>query len=622
MRGFITSNQRDAIAASWDRCARQYNLRHDTGRPIMRLQSSEVAPRLEQIVESTGGRQGFFQHLASVAGEIGHCLVVTDADGVSVRIEHSGATSGSDGWNGIALGSCWDERVAGTNGVSMALRTGHAVTVRGADHYFSTLRQFACTGVPVLDANGGMIGAINLVSVDRGNRADYLFSQQLLAKTAHRIQRNLFEKEFNEAMLVTVSRGGRDHVLSEDALVAVNEAGMIIGATSTVSACLDDANAASLKGQAFEAIFNVDSKRLVNVPERVLSMPGNHGPAVNLTVALPRTATPGRVSKLRPPPPARKRRLPPSLQQLAIGSHSMAASCRRAQEMLNNIAMLYLEGETGTGKSALVAALLQSDFHDAQVFDLDCATLGDSNADKDHLRMVIEQARVVSSMPYSKGAPTTLVFDNVDEMPRASQADLRRFLNEMEVHRHKGDDHGQDGRLRVVSTSRKPLIDAVNSGHFRDDLYYLLTGSKVFLPPLRMREHPEVLAQALCAQLDGRTITFSPEAKDALCRLPFYGNVREMRSVLQDALATAQGNRINLLDLQQASVAAPLPTLKLDSTYATASADLVPTYDERSMILDALTNSRWNVSEAARVLGMGRATINRKLKLYEIRRPT
>lgn len=622
MGGFITSDHGDAIAASWDRCARQYNLRHDTGRPILRLQSSEVAPRLEQIIESTGGRQGFFQHIASIAGEIGHCLVVTDADGVSVRIEHSGATSGSDGWNGIAVGSCWDERVAGTNGVSMALRTGHAVTVRGAEHYFSTLRQFACTGVPVLDANGGMIGAINLVSIDRGNRADYLFGQQLLARTAHRIQRNLFEKEFRDAMLVTVSSEGRDHVLSEDALVAVDEAGMIVGATSTVSACLDGANAASLTGQAFEAIFNVDSNRLVNVPERVLSMPGNRGGTVNLAVALPTADTPHRVSKPIPSSPARKRRLPPSLQQLATGSHSMAAACRRAQEVLENTAMLHLEGETGTGKSALVAALLQNDAPYAQVFNLDCATLGDSDADKDHLRMVIAQARAVSSMPYSKGAPATLVFDNVDEIPRASQADLRRFLNEMEEHRHKGDDLGQDGHLRVVSTSRNTLIDAVNAGHFRDDLYYLLTGSKVFLPPLRMREHPEVLAQALCAQLDGRTITFSPEAKDALRRLPFYGNVREMRSVLQNALETAQGNRINLLDLHQASVAAPLPTLKQASTCAIASADPVPTYDERSMILDALTNSRWNVSEAARALGMGRATINRKLKLYEIRRPT
>ena len=622
MRGFITSNQTDAIAASWDRCARQYNLRHDTGRPIMRLQSSEVAPRLEQIIESTGGRQGFFQHLASVAGEIGHCLVVTDADGVSVRIEHSGATSGTDGWNGIALGSCWDERVAGTNGVSMALRTGHAITVRGADHYFSTLRQFACTGVPVLDANGGMIGAINLVSVDRGNRADYLFGQQLLAKTAHRIQRNLFEKEFNDAMLVTVSRVGRDHVLSDDALVAVNEAGMIIGATSTVSACLDGANAASLRGQAFEAIFHVDSNRLVNVPERLLSIPANHGAAVNLTVALPKTAAPQRVSKPLPPGPARKPRLPPSLQQLATGSHSMAAACRRARTMLEDTAMLHLEGETGTGKSALVAALLQTDAPDAPVFDLDCATLGESDADTDHLRRVIEQARVVSRMSYGKSVRATLVFDNVDELPRTSQAELRRFLNEQEEHLHQTDDHGHDSRLRVVSTSRKPLIDAVNAGHFRDDLFYLLTGSKVFLPPLRRREHPEVLAQALCAQLTGCNVTFSAEAKDALCRLPFHGNVREMRGALQNALATAQDNRINLLDLQQACVGAPLASAIPEPVCAIVPANPVTAYDERSMILDALANSRWNVSEAARVLGMGRATINRKLKMYEIRRPT
>lgn len=488
MGGFITSNHKDAIAASWDRCARQYNLRHDAGRPILRLQSSEVAPRLEKIVESTGGRQGFFQHLASIAGEIDHCLVVTDADGVSVRIEHSGATSGSDGWNGIALGSCWDERLAGTNGVSMALRTGQAVTVRGADHYFSTLKQFACTGVPVLDAKGGVIGAINLVSVDRGNRANYLFSQQLLAKTAHRIQRNLFEKAFCDAMLVTVSRGARDHVLAEDALVAVDEAGMIIGATSTVSACLDGTNAASLTGQAFEAVFNVDSKHLMNVPERVLSMPGNRGTAVNLTVSLPTAAASHRVSKPLSSSPTRKRRLPPSLQQLATGSHSMAAACRRAQEVLEHTSMLHLEGETGTGKSALIDALLQNNAPDAQIIDLDCATLGDSDADKDHLRMIIEQARVLSIMPNAERIGAALIFDNVDELPSASQAELRRFLNGLENNRHYQGGFGQDSNLLVVSTSRKPLIDAVNAGHFRDDFCYLLTGSRVFLPPLRARE--------------------------------------------------------------------------------------------------------------------------------------
>jgi transcriptional regulator of acetoin/glycerol metabolism len=95
-----------------------------------------------------------------------------------------------------------------------------------------------------------------------------------------------------------------------------------------------------------------------------------------------------------------------------------------------------------------------------------------------------------------------------------------------------------------------------------------------------------------------------------------------MRGALQKALATAQDNRINLLDLQQACVDAPLASAIPEPVCAIVPANPVTAYDERSMILDALSNSRWNVSEAARVLGMGRATINRKLKMYEIRRPT
>ncbi|PLS21196.1 sigma-54-dependent Fis family transcriptional regulator [Neptunicoccus cionae] len=619
MGGFGTSNPKDAIAASWDRCARQYKLLSDTGRPILRLQTSEVTPRLEQIVERTGGRQGFFQSLASVAGEIGHCLVVTDADGVLVRLEHSGSRDSLDGWNGIALGSCWNEQVAGTNGVSMALQTGQAFTVRGADHFFSKLRQFACTGVPMLDANGVVIGAINLVSVDRGHRADYMFSQQLLEKTANRIQRNLFEREFNEAMLVTVSRSGSQNVLSDDALVAVDDTGVVLGATSTIANFLENGTTQNLIGQSFEAVFNVDSGMLVKVPERVLSMPGNRGAALNLSVTLPGTAGPKRPARPVAENAPRQRRLPPSLQQLATGSRSMAAACRHAQEVFTNAAVLHLEGETGTGKSALVAALLDKHAQGAAVFDLDCATLGDSEADKDHLRRLLEQARVLSTLPAAENEGAALVLDNVDELSGSAQAEIRRFLDAQEEERLRQGALPPEHRLRIVSTCRKPLIEAVYSGRFRDDLYYLLTAARIVLPPLRQREHPEVLAQAVCAQITGRTIELSEEAKEALRSLPFHGNVRELRGILQNALMSCQNSRITLLDLQQAGGFAPLSG-PVNATPA-RSMSPVPVYDERTMILDALAGNRWNVSAAARVLGMGRATLNRKLKTYKIRRP-
>jgi transcriptional regulator of acetoin/glycerol metabolism len=153
---------REEIAASWARCEGQHRLARDAARPILRLQASEIAPRLEQITERTGGRQGFFRQLASVTGDGKRCLVVTDAEGVLVRLETAGMGKRAEDWNGIALGSCWDERVAGTNGVSMALRAGRAVTVGGADHFYARLKPFACTGAPILDAEGALVGTVSL----------------------------------------------------------------------------------------------------------------------------------------------------------------------------------------------------------------------------------------------------------------------------------------------------------------------------------------------------------------------------------------------------------------------------------------------------------------------------
>lgn len=617
IEGTKASVYKQTIAASWERCERKHNLLRDAARPILRLQSSEIAPRLEQIVERTGGRQGIIRHLASVAGEVGHCLVVTDAEGVLVRLETGAGQNGVETWNGITLGSCWDERIAGTNGVTMALQTGQAFTVRGADHYYAKLRQFACTGVPVLDAEGAMVGAVNLVSIDRGNRADYLFGQQLLATAARRIQRNLFEKHFADAMLVTLSRAGPDNVLSDDALIAVDEAGIILGATSSVEPLIGDTLPRTLKGQAFEAIFDVESQSLAHVPDRVLSMPMPKGPALTLKVRLPGVAKQQRAALAMP---QRQKRLPPSLRQLATGSTSMAAACKQAARIFDARSPLLLEGETGTGKSALIAALLEAEDADAPVFRIDCATFGETESDREHLQFILEQARVLATMSDDHRRAATLVFDNVDEMPKTAQAELRRYLDELEDGLQLLDNACAAGMPRILATSKTPLGSAVHDGQFRDDLYYLLTKARVILPPLRSREHPALLAQVLAARIAGRTIDFSEEAIAAILAHGFPGNVRELRSALERALMTARSDRITPVELQDTSILqGGLCAVPVDRASGTAP-KLV--YDERTLILDALTSCRWNVSEAARKLGMGRATINRKMKAQGISRPT
>ena len=273
------STAKAALDASWARCAHHHKLKRDAARPILRLQSSEVAPRHEALTDLIGGRHGIFGKLASVAADAGQCLVMTDKDGILVRLESKDADKS---WNGIALVSVWDERVAGTNGVSMALSEGRSFAVRGSDHYFSQLRNFACTAVPLRDAENEIIGVVNLSSVDRGNPADTLFATQLLGAAASRLQHTLFEQTFKNAAIVSVAMPGRRELIKGAELVAVGENGVILGATSDAHVMSGMPSHAALKGERFDTVFGTDMPSLDMVPGRVLSVRRDQGPMLDL----------------------------------------------------------------------------------------------------------------------------------------------------------------------------------------------------------------------------------------------------------------------------------------------------------------------------------------------------
>lgn len=261
------SGQQSVISASWERCEHRHRLARNASRPILRLQSSEIAPRSEELVERTGGRLGIFRQVADIAVRAGHCFSVADADGILVRREGKAAARSDYESNGIALGSCWDERIAGTNGVSMAMAAQRAFTVRGHEHYFSKFAPFACTGAPLRDAGNELIGVVNLAIVDRGNAADYLLAQHLLGTAATRIQRVLFERRYRDKMLVTVSSPTTGDLLSNNELVAVDEAGRILGSTAEAHRLIGLSGPGDLVDRSFEELFGSDALTLDRVPE-------------------------------------------------------------------------------------------------------------------------------------------------------------------------------------------------------------------------------------------------------------------------------------------------------------------------------------------------------------------
>lgn len=604
-----------AVGASWERCERKYKLARDTARPILRMQSTEVAPRLEEMIERTGGRNGIFRQLSGIAAETGACMVLTDTDGVLLRLEgpENGRTIFEQ--NGIAFGSCWDERVAGTNGVSMALSEGKAFTVRGQDHYFSLLQPFSCTAVPLFDAENRIIGAVNFSMLDRGNKADYLFARQLLGTAADRVQRLLFERQFKDAQILGVApHAGRD-LLQNNELVAVNEDGIILGSTARAHLLAEADTPAQLKGKAFETVFGADAAILDRVPERVVSIRRDGG--AKIAVSARNTASgDGASPEWRPADAATaskplRRRLPMSLRRLSQGSDQMATMCARAQACFRRGLPFVIEGRSGTGKSSLVAALVEGERLNAlQLMTVDCASLDDTPHDRAYFQTLVDQARVAGALSMDMLGPVTLVFENINEMPDFAQAGLRSVLEEFDPAPIS------DGVPRIIATSRRSLIDAVEQGTFRDDLYFLLARTVVSLPPLATRERLDRLAIDLAATLSGVDAEITPEAIAMLRAHDWPGNIRELRNVLQQALIVGDGRRISGVDLNGAIQSVAQPQSATPCARVSHKG-----YDEQTMISDALAGARWNVSQAARALGMGRATIHRKMKQHGITRP-
>jgi len=194
----------------------------------------------------------------------------------------------------------------------------------------------------------------------------------------------------------------------------------------------------------------------------------------------------------------------------------------------------------------------------------------------------------------------TLFLDEVADLPLSMQVKLLRVLQEKKV-RKVGATAEEPIDVRIVSATHQNLATWVESGRFRQDLYYRLNVIDLLMPSLRDRAEdiPE-MARFLLDKLGGSDVRLDRDAEKALCAYAFPGNVRELENTLERALALCENQRISAVDLSLAP-ALPATNGALGSKY--------PLQDhldqmERTAILEALEQTRHNKTAAARVLGV------------------
>jgi len=200
----------------------------------------------------------------------------------------------------------------------------------------------------------------------------------------------------------------------------------------------------------------------------------------------------------------------------------------------------------------------------------------------------------------------TILLDEVGEISPAMQVKLLRVLQEREV-RRVGENRSRPVDVRVLAATNADLTEAMGQGRFRRDLFYRLNVVELRVPPLRERREDILpLARALLAEAAARlrcpVKALAPALEAQLLAYPWPGNVRELENAMERAVALADRALLDTLPIQ-ARAAAPAPVRPL--------ADV-----EREHILAVLDANGGNQGLTAQLLGIGTATLYRKLKQY------
>jgi DNA-binding NtrC family response regulator len=319
-----------------------------------------------------------------------------------------------------------------------------------------------------------------------------------------------------------------------------------------------------------------------------------------------------------------------SFEAIISQSRRMEVLFRTLQNVVDSKVTVLIQGESGTGKELVAKALHYNGPRREQPFvPINCAGIPDTLLESElfgYEKGAFTGAYARKSGKFEQAHKGTLFLDEIGEMNLALQAKILRVLQEREFERLGGRDTIRVD-VRIVSATNRDLEVAVRNGLFREDLFYRLSVFPVDLPPLReRREDIPLLTEHFLKQYareEGRDIAgVTPRALDRLSGFNYPGNVRQLENIISHAVVVCSGSKIDIGDLPPYLRGSDHPSLMARTEGGVhnllderSGLQIIPLHKlELIAIEKAIEACSGNVSLAARLLGVSRATIYRKLK--------
>ncbi|MCZ0961146.1 sigma-54-dependent Fis family transcriptional regulator [Paracoccus benzoatiresistens] len=559
-----TQTGRDSfVSASWRRCVELYGMDPSRNDPAHIVTDAELRDHRKQAEWMIGAARSSLQSLfRQVAGQ-NYVLLLTDAKGVCVDFFGDDLFVNDLRGAGLYLGSNWSEDLAGTCGVGACIVTQEPVTIHQDDHFGNAHVSLSCTAAPIFDSLGGLAAVldISLLRSPTPKRSQNL-AMSLVTNAARRVEMANLMAEGRRDWVLRLSDSPEFLDVDPEAAVRLDGSGRVLGYTRAARRLFTDGG--TIIGRRIDEVLNLtvddlpDLMRDRPTEDRIVTM-RDGGALFGHAIApqAPRTAL-------------RSSRQGGPLSGLAGDDPAMEQVLARAAKLARTSVPLLISGETGTGKTKLARAIhmvgTASGF-----LSLDCAGLS-----PDTLQETCDTVN----------GPTTLLLRRIEDLPGDAAAALAAIL---------------DGRdcLRPLSTT----CVAPGALGLSRPLFHRLAGATLSLPPLRQRQDLGTLMDRLLRRRAPDDMRLSPSARAALLGRQWPGNLRELEQVLDVAIALCEGRVIDQSDLP-----APVDAM-IQATEAGESLEQV------------MEACGWNMSCAARRLGVNRSTVLRRLRKAGLQPP-
>jgi transcriptional regulator of acetoin/glycerol metabolism len=576
----------------------------------------------------------FILQLASMLTDSQCIILLSDEQGCMLRVlEGSKKLEDQNKRFKLVPGSVWNETTVGTCAHAISLIHEIPMQICGPEHYCEKYDNIFCSAAPIFDGNQNLTGTLSIVSPSYQHQNAH--SLGLVVSMAWAIQRDIqlsFNRELLDVTMNSTDTGvmmiNRNGVITQANVIARNffeklldheMTGMpyktILGQQAAVESVLSEGKSV-FDGEIYLDRWNLSIHLL-----SAQLIPDAAGQNLGCLLTFKKNDTAKRTSASTSTLQARY-----TFDQI-MGNSDQIKHCIALSHKFSRLDVnILIQGESGTGKEMFAHAIHAESRPRGPFVAVNCAAIPSTLIESE----LFGYAGGSFTGAEKQGRPGkieladqgTLFLDEIGDMPLELQPVLLRVLDEKRVMRI-GSSQYQPVDFRLITATNRNLDELAEKDLFRKDLLYRLKVLQISIPPLRRRgEDIVLLARYFASKTAQKQLIKTPELSDgfliALLHYDWPGNVRQLENAILYAVNVSNGKMVETDHLPEDIKAALHSSALKGHKKAVPSANLTMKEIEKIFIGETLQQCKNNISEAALLLKMSRATLYRKIKEYDL----